>query len=182
MDDSPALSTLDRTRLWWASSRYDFWLDLHCVPRKQRQALRAELNANLRDAATHVGLPAALAKLGSLRHLAENTSRDGQLRSRWVAGFVAAVSALAIILVAFLFLTLYYAEGVLDSNATESVSSSLFPYLGSNVTVDPSSGLEVTIQPGPMPFVLAFAVWLLVAAPWRSLGPPPGHHSEKRLL
>lgn len=170
MDDSAALSTLDRIRLWWASSRYDLWLDLYCVPRKQRQALRAELKSNLTDAASHVGLPAALAKLGSLRHLAAETSRDGQLRSRWVAGFVAAASALAISLVAFLFLTLYYAEGVIDSNATESVTSSLFPYLGSNITVDQSSGLELTMQPGPMPLALAVAVWLLVAAPWRSLG------------
>lgn len=48
-----------------------------------------------------------------------------------MAGLVAAVSALAIGLVAFLVLTLYYTEGVLDSNATESVASSLFPFLGS---------------------------------------------------
>jgi len=169
MKSSPALSRLDRTRLRWASSRYELWLDLYCVPHKQRQALGAELRSNLTDAASHVGLPAALIKLGSLRHLAANTSRDGQLRSRWLAGLVAAISALAIGLVAFFFLTLYYMQGVLDSNGTEPVTSSLFPYLGSNVTIDPSSGLELTIQPGPMPFVLAVTVWLLVAAPWRSL-------------
>ncbi len=170
MDDSPALSTFDRTRVRWASSRYDLWLDLYCVPRKQRRALRVELESNLTDAASHVGLRAALARLGSLRHLAADTSRDGHLRSRWVAGSVAALSALAISVVAFLFLTLYYAEGVLDSNATESVTSGLFPYLGSNITVDPTNGLELTIQPGPLPLVLAAATWLLVAAPWRSLG------------
>jgi len=170
MNETAAFSTLDRTRLWWASSRYDFWLDVYCVPRKQRRALRTELKSNLTDAASHVGLQAALVKLGSLRHLAADTSRDGQLRSRWVAGFVAAASALALSLVAFVVLTLYYAEGVLDSNATEPVTSSLFPYLGSNVTVDQSSGLEFTMQPGPLPLVLAGAVWLVVAAPWRSLG------------
>ena len=174
MTESAALTTLDRTRLWWASSRYDFWLDLYCVPRKQRQALRTELTSNLTDAASHVGLQAALAKLGSLRHLAADTSRDGQLRSRWVAGFVGAVSTLAVSLVTFFILTLYYAEGVLDSNATEPVTSSLFPYLGSNVTVDQSSGLEFTMQPGPLPLALAAAVWLLVAAPWRSFG----HHRD----
>lgn len=170
MDDPRALSTLHRARLWWASLRYDLWLDLYCIPRKQRQALRAELKSNLTDAASRVGLPAALARLGSLRHLAADTYRDGQLRSRWATGFAAAGSALAISLIAFLFLTLYYAEGVLDSNATESVTSSLFPYLGSNITVDPSSGLELTIEPGPLPLVLSVVVWLWVAAPWRSLG------------
>ncbi len=170
MDDSPALSTLDRTRLWWASVRYDFWLDLYNVPRTQRKALRAELKSNLTDAACHVGLRSAFAKVGGLRRLAANMSREGQLRSRWVAGFAAAISTLAISLLAFLFLTMYYAEGVLDANATESVTSSLFPYFGSNVTVDPSSGLELAIEPGPMPLVVAIAVWLLVAAPWRSLG------------
>ncbi len=142
--------------------------DLHSVPRTQRKALRAELNSNLTDAASHVGLRSALAKLGGLRRLAANTSREGQLRSRWVAGFSAAISVLVISLLTFLFLTMYYAEGVLDANATESVASGLFPYFGSNVTVDPSNGLEFTMQPGPMPFVLAIAVWLLVAAPWRS--------------
>lgn len=170
MNDSAALSALDRTRLWWASVRYDFWLDLYCVPRRQRQALRAELTSNLSDAASHVGLQAALSQLGGLRHFAADTSRDGQLRSRWVAGFVGALSAFAVSMVAFLLLTLYYAEGVLDSNATEPVTSSLFPYLGSNVTVDQSSGLEFAIQPGPLPLALAAAVWLLVAAPWRSVG------------
>ena len=43
-----------------------------------------------------------------------------------------------------------YAEGVLDANATESVTSSMFSYFGSNVTVDPSSGLEFAIEPGPL--------------------------------
>ena len=61
MDDSPALSTLDRNRLRWVGLRYDFWLDLYNVPRKQRKALRAELRSNLTDAACHVGLSAALA-------------------------------------------------------------------------------------------------------------------------
>ena len=169
MNESSGLSRLHRIRLWWASSRYDLWLDLYCVPRKQRRGLRAELESNLTDAASHIGLPAALTKLGSLRQLAVNTSRDGQLRSRWIAGFVAAISALALSLVAFLSLTLYYAEGVLDAGGSEPVTSSLFPYFGSNVTVDQSSGLEFTMEPGPLPLVLALAVWLLVAAPWRSV-------------
>ena len=32
-----------------------------------------------------------------------------------------------------------YAEGVLDANATESVTSSMFSYFGSNVTVESST-------------------------------------------
>lgn len=182
MNDSPALSTLDRTRRWWAGSRYDFWLDVYCVPREQRRALRTELKSNLTDAARDVGFRSALAKLGSLRHLAADTSRDGELRSRWTAGMVAAASVFAVSVVVFFFMTMYYAEGVLDANATEPVTSSLFPYPWSSITVDPSSGLEFTLQTGPSPLVLAIVAWLLVAAPWRVLRQNQGAGSEAHAL
>jgi len=50
------------------------------------------------------------------------------------------------------------------------VQSRLFPYFGSTVEVDPTNdGLALSMQPGPLPFLSTFAIWLLVAKPWRSL-------------
>lgn len=164
------VSTADRVRIALAGFRYDFWLDLHSVPRRRRRALRSELTSNLTDAAVHVGIGPALSSLGSVRSLAAETTRDGQLRSRWTAGWAVAVSTFAVLCVAFLVLTLYWAEGALDAGAAEPVRSSLFPFFGSTVEVDPTDGgLAWSMEPGPMPFVAAFAIWLLVAKPWRSL-------------
>ena len=163
--------TVDKAKIVWAATRYDLWLDLNLVPRRQRKALRTELKSNLTEASADVGLPTALGNLGSLRALAAETARNGQLRSRWIAGWVAALSTLFVLTVTFLFLTLYYIEGVLDAGATKPVTSTLFPYFGSSTTVDPADGgLAVSIGPGPMPFVAAVAVWILVTKPWRSIG------------
>lgn len=171
LESTRPLSLTDRARIGWASARYDVWLDLYSVPRKQRRELRAELAANLHDAADDVGIGRALANIGSLRALAAATTRDGTLRSPWLAGWLAAWCALATTLVAFLVLTLYYTEGVLDAGASEPIRSSLFPFVGSEVTVDPSTtGVEWTFEPGPMPLVVAVVAWSVVAKPWRSLG------------
>lgn len=170
--DTQRLSTVDKARIAFAGLRYDFWLDLRCVPRSRRRALRSELRSNLTDAAQHVGVGSALSNLGSIRSLATETTRDGQLRSRWTAGWVAAVTTFVSLFVTFAVLTLYWAEGALDAGATELVRSSLFPFFGSTVEVDPTDGgLAWTMESGPMPFVSALAIWLLVAKPWRSLMP-----------
>ncbi len=168
-NDSPP--TVDMAKIVWASARYDFWLDLNSVPRRQRKALRSELRSNLTEAATDVGAQAALKNLGSVRTLAGEITRAGELRSRWLAGWVAAFLTVTVLMVTFLVLTLYYTEGVLDAGASEPVTSSLFPYFGSEVVVDPSGGgLAWIIGPGPMPLLAAIVVWLLVAKPWRSIG------------
>lgn len=165
------ISSVDKGKITWACARYDFWLDLNSVPRQRRRALRAELKSNLAEASADVGVQTAFANLGSLRTLASETTRDGQLRSRWLAGWVAALSTFVGLIVTFLFLTLYYTEGVLDAGATEPVTSSLFPYLGSSVTVDPAAGgVAWSIGPGPMPLAAALAAWIFVAKPWRSIG------------
>ncbi len=164
------VSTVDKARIAFAGFRYDFWLDLRSVPRRRRRELRSELKSNLTDAALHVGIGPALGSLGSLRGLAAETTRDGQLRSRWTAGWTVAVTTLVVLFFAFLVLTLYWTEGALDAGATEPVRSSLFPFFGSTIELDPSNdGLAWSTEPGPMPFVVAVAVGLLVAKPWRSL-------------
>ena len=164
------LSAADETRIALAGFRYDFWLDLHSVPRSRRRALRTELTSNLTDASYDVGVGQALSSLGSIRSLAAESTRDGKFRSRWTAGWIAGATTLAIVLVMFSFLTLYWAEGALDAGATEPIRSSLFPFFGSTVEVDPTQGgLAWSMEPGPMPFIGALAVWLFVAKPWRSL-------------
>lgn len=164
------LSAIDRGRISWAGARYDFWLDINSVPRKHRRALRGELRSNLADAAAVDGVSTALGNVGPLRVLASDVAHDGRLRSRWLAGWVAALSALAVIVVAFMILSLYYSEGVLDSGTTEPVRSSLFPFFGSQVSVDPSNGgIAWTLEPGPLPLVGAAVAFVLAARPWRGL-------------
>lgn len=167
---NPILSIVDQARIQWAVTRFDFWLDMSSVPGKQRRALRRELKSNLRDAADDVGVTAAFANVGPLRALAAETTSDGQLRSRWRAGFSAALTSLATLLLGFLFISLYYTEGVLDSGVIDPVESSLFPYIGSNVTIDPSGGgLAMSLEPGFLPLAGAALVFMLVAKPWRAL-------------
>jgi len=167
--DHHTLSTIDRARIHWASARYDLWLDLRSVPGKQRRALRQELKANLTAAADKVGVTTALAQVGSLRTLAGSTA-ESEARSPWKAAASAAFVTFTFAIVAFLMLTLYYTEGVLDAGAVEPITSSLFPFFGSSITVDPSNGgLEWTAQPGPAPLVAALGVFLFMAKPWRSI-------------
>lgn len=164
------LPALDRARISWASLRYDFWLTDNSVPRRSRRALRDELTSNLAEASADVGVQTALRSVGPLRVLAATTARDGQLRSRWLAGWVSAIAVLSLILFAFLVASLYYGSGVLDAGVTQPVRSSLFPFIGSRVTVDPGNdGIALSLQPGPLPLVAAAVAFIIAAKPWRSL-------------
>ena len=162
----------DRMRLSWLSARYDFWLDLNSVPRRSRRELRNELLANVHDAASDLEVPTAIANIGSVRRLARQTALDGELRSPWSAAIVASLSTLAGLIVAFLLLSLYYIEGVLDSGPDAVVSSWLFPFFGSQVEVEPetAAGFGFGVSPGPLPFIAAVLVFVAVAKPWRAIG------------
>ncbi len=170
------LSLLERARIGWVCARYDFWLDLNSVRRKHRKELRTELKSNLVVASGRIGVSEAVRNLGSLRQFAAETVRDGQIRSPWLAGWMAGWTVLALAVFAFFALGLYYTEGVLDSGITETVESSLFPFFGSRIVVDQSGGgIQWEFATGPMPLVWAFLAWLLVAKPWRSLNRDPRH-------
>jgi len=160
----------DNVRLWWAQFRYDFWLDIYGVGRRDRRDLRRELAGNLRAAAADVGMGRALLGVGGLRTLAHESSREIR-RSSWSAGISAGLVVAALTLVAFFFLSLYYAEGVLDSGVGTPVSSWLFPFVGSSVEVhdEGGAGLAVTMSPGVLPVVLGLAAFVAVARPWRAL-------------
>ncbi len=164
------MQVTENIRLWWAKFRYDFWLDVYCVGRRDRRDLRRELAANLREAAADVGMGPALVGVGGLRRLARESSRDIR-RSSWSAGISAGLIVAALSLVSFFFLSLYYAEGVIDAGVGRPVSSWLFPFVGSSVEVhdEGGSGLTVSVSPGVLPFVLGLAAFVLVARPWRAL-------------
>lgn len=163
------LSSPDRARIWWATQRYDLWLDLRFVKRSRRKELRSELEANLLEAASDVGATRALANVGSLRALAKEAGSDGSLRPRWYAGVITALSMFLVAGMLFLAQTLTWVQGVVDSGAVRPAEGSLFPFIGSRVIVDPSpgAGLSVSAEPGLVPFLLAVVVFLAVARPWR---------------
>lgn len=163
------MNPTDRFRVWWACARYSFWLDLYCVRRKHRRGLRQDLKGNLTAAANSVGASQALENVGGVRRLAASMSRDGEFRSSWYAGAVAAFAAWWVVASVFLFASLYYIAGVMDTGVTERVTSTLWPFLGSTIEIQSSEAiLEVGVFPGFMPFVAAAAVFVIVAKPWRS--------------
>ena len=168
---TPNHSIIDRLRIAWLSARYDLWLDLASVPRRDRRDLRSELVANVNDAASVAGVPTAIANIGSVRRLAKQTALDGELRSAWTAAITAGFSTLVGLTLGFFFLSLYYIEGVLDAGSNEVVSSWLFPFFGSMIEVEPATtdGLGFTVNPGLLPFIAGIVVFVVVAKPWRAM-------------
>ena len=166
----PAMHLVDAMRIRWALARYDFWLDLHGVRRRDRRTLRAELRGNLTEAAAHVGIGPALARLGSLRQLASASAADR--RSAWTAGAVVASFAFAATILSFFAASLYFVEGAVDAGADEPVRSALFPFFGSEVKVHDqgAGGLVVEMFPGPLVVIVPLVAFLAVARPWRALG------------
>jgi hypothetical protein len=167
------MSAINKVRVMWAGMRYSLWLDLYCVRWKHRGSLRRDLESNLRDAAGSVGMRPALANLGSLRHLAAETSSEGGLRSSWVAATVAAIFSFLGLFASWMLAVGYYTEGVLDGGTGQRVSSWLFPFVGSSITVhntrDNGGTLKVSMNPGIMLVVVLLVVFVLVARPWRVL-------------
>jgi hypothetical protein len=163
------MKLVHRMRIGAAKLRYDFWLDLCGVSRRQRRELRRELGSNLADAAGDVGLTRALVNVGGLRRLALESSR-GVKRTSWSAGISAGLIALALAVVSFFALALYYTQGVLDSEVNHPVSNWLFPFFGSSIEVQSGdSGFSVGLWPGWLPLLVGFVVFLAVARPWREL-------------
>lgn len=158
-------------RIRWAVARYDFWLDLHGVRRRDRRMLRTELRGNLTDAAAHVGAGPALARVGSLRRLAAETSVAGR-RSAWAAGAVVASFVFAAVILTFFAAALYFVEGAVDAGAEQPVTSWLFPFVGSSVEVHDqgTAGLAVNMSPGPLVVLVPLVA---VSRPWRALRRTP---------
>lgn len=159
-------SVLDRARIEWAVARYNFWLDLGFVARRARKPLRRELRANLMDATATVGARQAISGLGPIRKLALGIAGEPGMRSRWLVATVAALTAMALSIAVFWFLSAYYMAGAFDSGSEGPGSSWLFPFFGSRVTVD---GSGMYTETGPFPLVVAVVTFIWVAKPWRGL-------------
>lgn len=167
---SHELTLPDRARLRLAALRYDLWLDMAMVRGRDRRELRRELHTNLVEAAHQVGVRRALDGVGDLRTMARAVTHDGALRSRWVLGGYAALVAGMLSVLAFVFASLAFADGVLFTQVTTSVQGQVFPFFGSEVTVMPpgtsSSPLSMSMSPGLVPLVAAAAAGLIAARPW----------------
>jgi hypothetical protein len=86
------------------------------------------------------------------------------------------------LLAVFVIATLYWGEGVLDAGGTETARSSLFPFFGSRVGISPADDrVAWSMETGPVPFIAAFVVWLIVTRPWRSLRPHPAMNEPNSL-
>lgn len=178
------MKLMGKVRIWWACARYNFWLDIFFVRRKHRRALRRDLKGNLSAAANEIGISQALANVGGLRQLAASTSRDGEFRSSWYAGAVAASLALLCVWCLFLLVSLYYIAGVVHSGVTERVGSTLLPFFGSTIEVQNSTSelnFEVGVGAGFMPIVAAASAFVIVAKPWRTWRRPPNSASAAGL-
>jgi hypothetical protein len=154
------LTRKDRARIEIAVRRVDFKLDGR-VPWRRRRQIRAELRANLMDAAHDVGAEAAVQQLGDLDGLATSYLELYRGRFDFRTGAYWAVATYAVIqLIGIAVIIAFHAGVAATGSHGGSYSFQLWngfgPYAGS-VTGD--SGFEMTIfSPAHLVLVLiAFA-------------------------
>ena len=164
------MNVLDRARIERAVLSYDWWLDLRGTPWRRRRDLRSELRANLRDAASRSGARQAVASLGSTRQMAAEASVDDPTRPRWAVGVYSGMAALTLSLIVALSAGLAWADGVLSADPVEPVSGSVTFIPGSAVEYAPvGDGFALSYSTGWAPVVVALAVFVVVARPWRAV-------------
>jgi hypothetical protein len=135
-----------------------------------------------RSARPGVRVGRVLPDVGGLRGRGSGSAPEDRLRSHWAAGAVAAVATVVGLLAVFVIATLYWGEGVLDAGGTETVRSSLFPFVGSRVAINPTDdSVAWSMGSGPLPFVSAVAIWLIVTRPWRTLRRRPATNEPDSL-
>ena len=164
------MNLLDRARLERAVWSYSFWLDLRFVTWRRRRQLRAELRANLRDAAERTDAQTAVSGLGSIRRMAADAVPFDDSRPRWYAGLQAALITLVVVTALQMSAMLAWLDGVRaagpDADRTVTGSLTLFP--GSSMQFEQQGrGFGITFQPGWGALVVAALVLVVVARPWR---------------
>ncbi|GAA2731988.1 hypothetical protein GCM10009867_06900 [Pedococcus aerophilus] len=164
------MNLLDQSRIAWAVSRYDFWMDSRGVPRRARKELRQELTANLTDATAHAGSRAAVLAIGSPRALAEAAGEAHEGRPRWSYAAGVAGLVLAALSYAWMFTLFGFSDGVIASGVTgREVSQTSFPW-GTELTATVEPGNTAFSVGGTFPWVIVVVtllVFLLAAQPWR---------------
>jgi hypothetical protein len=164
------MNVLDRILIERAVLSYDWWLDLRGTPARRRRDLRAELRANLRDAAARSGTRHAVASLGSTRQMAAESSIDDPSRPRWAVGIYCGITALMLTLLVALLAGLAWADGVMSADPSEPVRGSVTLLPGSSMEYSPlGDGFAISTSVGWLPVVVGVLVFVLVARPWRAL-------------
>jgi hypothetical protein len=165
------MNVLDRIRIERAVLSYDFWLDLRGTPGRRRRDLRAELRANLREAAARGGAGTAVAGLGSTRQMATEAATADPTRPRWTVGVHSGVAALFLTLLVALLAGLAWADGVISANPDEPVSGSVTLLPGSSMEYQPlTDGFAVETSVGWLPVAVGLLAFVIAARPWRALG------------
>lgn len=121
----------DHWRIGRAVIAVDFWLELRAVSGKRRRDLRAELRANLYEAARADGSAAAVSALGSLRELSAGyAQRPAGTGANWGRG--ATWSSIVLLVIAGLSLvtTVTWVDASMAAGADSSHGRPLFsPWL-----------------------------------------------------
>lgn len=164
---------VDRARVGVAVGWYGLWLERYDVSRRARRDLKRELRANLVDAASDGrGARAAVVSLGGLRPLArahaEAAGRDE--RPHWTSAALLAIVVAGVVFLVQLFAAFNFLAGVDAVDGRTVARGSLVPFPGSTIERRPlDAGFTVSIDFGPTFAIVALAVFVLAARPWRLL-------------
>jgi hypothetical protein len=158
----------DRLRIVNAVNGYDTWLSVRGVRGARRRNLRAELRANLWDAARRVGAVRALAAVGPVRALARNAV-PSPAGPNWLRGLVAGLAAAEVVIVLQVIASTIWLDAAEASGASRVEGGlGVFPGMRMVWTAAPAGGgAGVSLETGPSAPVIAVAVFLLVSRPWR---------------
>lgn len=138
--------------------------------------MRRELRANLRAAATDVGVTRALFGIGSPKELALEATPQSADRPRWSMGLLWAAIAFGLVAIGLVSTAAIFAEGVSASGAAGSdVTSGIFPWFGTTFharAVANEGGLSFGFDSPLALFAAPLLIFICVAAPWRLLRRP----------
>ena len=157
----------DRVRREWYLARFAW--HMQDFPQRQYRQIKRDLRRELTTAAADVGMPQAVAGLGTPRHLAEQyTAELGRPVPRLATGAVAAAVTIGLIL----YLGLAYALGTQDTlEALGGGSVTTYPF-GAETTFT-NTAQEISLETNPSlagtAFVLgaAFVAFTLGSRLWR---------------
>ncbi|GAB3436305.1 hypothetical protein GCM10027517_06190 [Phycicoccus ginsengisoli] len=163
---------VDRARIAWALSRYDFWMDFRGVPGRRRKELRTELRANLEEAAAQEGTTRALLAIGSPRALAYAVAEAYRGRPRWAFGAYVALATGVVLQLVWAFSVLGFVQGVRASGVTGRPVTGSVPPLVPEASAEFGAGGDPVSMAGVLPLtvlLVSLVVFVLAAAPWRPL-------------
>ena len=163
------LSAGDSLRKDWYLLRFGY--HMQDFPNRRYKPIRAELSAQLDEAAAHVGMRQAVADLGHPAALAEQyVASLGRRLPRWTTGAVAAGLSIGILV----FLGMSYAFGTLDTlDALGGGTRTAYPFGapttfvndGDSISVESTftlAGAAFFTAVAVVSFVLGSRVWRLI--------------------